>query len=155
MVGVLRSWPRVRWLAVVVGALATALLVGVPTDLVPTDLFTRMTPVVWWNCPVWAATSVLSGLVFATYVRTPQAATGQGRVVGGGLLSVFAVGCPVCNKLVVLVLGMTGAMTWFAPLQPALAGASVVLLGACLWQRLRGEVACRVRPVATGAMSLD
>lgn len=40
----------------------------------------------------------------------------------------FAVGCPVCNKLVVLALGLGGAMTYFAPVQPFLGLISTGLL---------------------------
>ena len=46
----------------------------------------------------------------------------------GGLVSFFAVGCPVCNKLVLLALGASGAVSWFAPVQPVLAVASVALM---------------------------
>ncbi len=35
--------------------------------------------------------------------------------------AVFAIGCPVCNKLVVLALGFSGALAYFEPIQPALA----------------------------------
>lgn len=64
----------------------------------------------------------------------------------GGLLTFFAVGCPVCNKLVLLALGYAGAMTWFQPVQPVLQVLAVTLLGLALVQRLRGELACTVSP---------
>jgi MFS family permease len=64
----------------------------------------------------------------------------------GGLVSFFAVGCPVCNKLVLLALGTTGARQWFEPIQPFLAAASVVLLAVALRARLRSEFHCAVRP---------
>lgn len=67
----MRSWSAVRWLVAAAGAVVTAALVGIPTDLVDTPLFARMTPVVWWNYPVWVATAVLGGLVLATYVHAP------------------------------------------------------------------------------------
>jgi hypothetical protein len=60
----------------------------------------------------------------------------------GGLLAYFAVGCPVCNKLVVLALGATGALEFFAPLQPALAVLGVVVLGVALRARLRAARSC-------------
>ncbi|MYS66003.1 hypothetical protein GTW66_18745 [Streptomyces sp. SID5473] len=63
------------------------------------------------------------------------------------MLSVLAVGCPVCNKLVVLALGMSGAMSYWAPAQPVLAIASVALLAHALAGRLRTADAC---PVPTG-----
>jgi hypothetical protein len=46
----------------------------------------------------------------------------------GGLLTFFAVGCPVCNTLVLLPLGTNGAMSYFEPVQPVLSLAAVGLL---------------------------
>ena len=62
----------------------------------------------------------------------------------GGLLSFFAVGCPICNKVVVIALGTSGALTWFAPVQPYLGVFALGLLAWALRVRLRGEVACTV-----------
>jgi hypothetical protein len=143
----LREWPPRRWLASGAGTIATGLLIGVPTRLVPTPLFSRMVPVAWWAWPIWASAAVIGGLLLATYVRVP-AATGTAdtsrTAVAGGVLSVFAVGCPVCNKLVVIAIGVTGALKVFAPLQPLLGLASLALLGWSLRVRLRGEIACAV-----------
>jgi hypothetical protein len=151
---VVATWGPRRWTAAAAGAVAVALLIGLPTELIPNPVFTRPLPVLWWNYPVWSATAVLSGLLLATYVRegpgeTEESPSRRGGV--GGLLAFFAVGCPVCNKVVVLALGTSGAMTWFAPLQPLLAIAALVLLGVALRARFRGERACpvpvrRVRP---------
>jgi hypothetical protein len=66
----------------------------------------------------------------------------QRAASGGGLLTAFAVGCPVCNKLVVATLGVSGAMTLWAPLQPVLAVLSIVGLGWALRRRLHNEYAC-------------
>lgn len=125
-----------------------AILSGTPTDIVDTPLFVRMTPVVWWDYPFWAAGAVLVGLLAATYVppagaERPGGAQGE-KLLGGSLLSVFAVGCPVCNKLVVLALGTGGAMTYFAPLQPVLGFVSVGLLLYALRARLSAAEACPV-----------
>ena len=124
------QWNRRRMLAALAGALATALFIGLPTDVVPNPVFGRAVPVTWWSYPVLAVVAVLSGLLLATYVRAdgaagPAAPAGtdraQRRGAVSGLLSLFAVGCPVCNKVVLLALGASGAMTWFAPFQPVLA----------------------------------
>ena len=138
------AWPTRRWLAAVVGAGITAAAVGLPTALVPSSMFTRMTPVTWWSWPVWSLTAALGGLVAATYVRSADpGGHGGGAGACGGLLSALAVGCPVCNKLIVAVLGATGAMQWWAPLQPLLGVVSMALLAWALRTRLRGERACR------------
>jgi hypothetical protein len=92
--------------------------------------------------------AVLIGLLAATYVADPSrdepAGSQGGKAVGGGLLTVFAVGCPVCNKLVVLALGTGGAMTYFAPIQPVMGFLSVGLLVYALRERLAGEGSCAV-----------
>ena len=62
--------------------------------------------------------------------------------MAGTVLGWFAVGCPVCNKLALLALGYSGALTWFAPVQAYLAVAAVGLLGVALVRRLRGQLAC-------------
>lgn len=155
----MRRWGARRWAAVVVGTIAVALLTGLPTVMIPNGVFGRMEPVTAWNRPVWLVTSVLAGLLLATYVREPDVApaTGDGDDLdaparrGGvaGLLGYLAIGCPVCNKLVVLALGTSGALSWFAPLQPVLAVASIGLLAWALRTRLRTAAACRV-PTSVG-----
>lgn len=125
----LAAWQSPQWVAATAGAALTTLLVGVPTAVVPSPLFSRSVPVQWWNYPVLAATAVLAGLVLATFLRPPHG-TGSGgpgspqghsdpsaKTVGrlgsaGGLLSLLAVGCPVCNKLVLVLLGSSGALAY-------------------------------------------
>ena len=120
------------------------------TVLVPNGFFRRDISPEPWNYPIWLLTAVLTGLLFATYTRVPgQADAAAERPEGrcgwlGTVLAWFAVGCPVCNKLALLALGYTGAMTYFAPVQPFLAAAAVLLLGYALVQRLAGQVACQV-----------
>ncbi|MEU0684019.1 MULTISPECIES: hypothetical protein [Streptomyces] len=70
----MRSWPLRRWLVAVAVTVLAALVIGVPTGVIPTPFYTRMTPVLWWNYPVWVISSVLEGLLVATYVRVPTAA---------------------------------------------------------------------------------
>jgi hypothetical protein len=153
-VDALRMWSTRRWMSALVGALLTALIVGLPTDVIPNPVFGRPIDVTWWSYPVLVATAALGGLLIATYVRDPDDLAPDdaddeldrpGKTGGlGGLLSFFAVGCPTCNKLVVVALGSTGALDWFAPAQPVLAVASLALLAWALRARLRGQIACRI-----------
>ncbi|MFP4635938.1 MAG: hypothetical protein ACLFRD_08755 [Nitriliruptoraceae bacterium] len=144
----IRSWGPRRRGAAIAGAAAVALAIGLPTVMIPNPIFSRMIPVQWWNYPVWIATAALSGLLLATYVREGDAAAVDDRPSRrgglGGVLAYFAVGCPVCNKLVVIALGTSGAMSWFAPLQPILAVGALALLVVALRGRLRGQAACAV-----------
>jgi hypothetical protein len=141
---------RLRIVVAIVSAVAVALIVGIPTGIVETPWYSRMTPVLWWNYPVWAISSVLTGALVATYVRQPAemaVSTQGGRTLVGSALTLFAVGCPICNKLVVMALGVSGALTWFAPAQPFLAVGSLAILAYALRSRLRAAVACRRLPV--------
>ncbi|HHW83321.1 MAG TPA: hypothetical protein GX743_05830, partial [Actinomycetales bacterium] len=156
----IRMWTPRQWWAAVIGTIAVGLLIGVATVLIPNSLFARDIPPEWWNYPVWIVSSVLMGMLIATYVK-PQAASegapetpdmaeidpaGEKRSTRfgavGGVLAWFAVGCPVCNKIALLALGYNGAMAWFAPLQPVLAVAAMVLAGVALVWRLKGQLAC-------------
>lgn len=140
------SWGRRRWGAALGAGVVTALAIGLPTDVIPNPVFGRPVAVTWWSVPVLLVTSVLAGLLFATYVREPGTPVEPDRAARaggiGGLLAFFAVGCPVCNKLVLIALGATGAMELFAPLQPLLAVASIVLLAVALRSRVRNERSC-------------
>ena len=151
----LQQWTSRRWLTAAVASVLVALLVGLPTDVIPNPVFGRPVPVTWWSYPVLVVTAVLGGLLAATYVRDPRLdppgdlAADEQRIArrGGvaGLLSFFAVGCPVCNKLVVIALGTVGARRWFEPIQPLLAVAGIVLMAIALRARLRNATSCPVR----------
>ncbi len=142
-----RAWPARRWLVALSVTMAAALVIGVPTGVVPTSFYTRMTTVTWWDYPVWALSAVLVGLTAATYVRIAgperEVPDRSPRTAGATLLSTFAVGCPICNKLIVALIGVGGAVSYWAPLQPILGVLSVGLLGTGLALRLSGSVVCR------------
>ena len=157
-VSVMRMWPARRWGIAAIASVASTVALAIPTALIPNPVFGRAIAPEWWSWPVTIVTGILAGLLVATYVAVPNttvpgAADPQtsehldraGKAgVAGGLASFFAVGCPVCNKLVLIALGTTGAVQWFAPIQPILAVAAIGLLAWALRKRLRGEVACSV-----------
>ncbi len=144
----MRLWTARQWTTAGVAMVVVALLIGIPTDVIPNPVFGRPVAITWWSYPTLAVTAVLGGLLAATYVRTgpaPDEPDQPTRIGGiGGVLSFFAVGCPVCNKLVVVALGTSGALEWFAPAQPVLAAASILLLTWALRTRLRGAKSCAV-----------
>ena len=137
--------------------MAAAVLVGiviaVPTAIVANPFFTRMTPVEPEQYVFWILTSLVSGALLATYVAPSFRGGIAGRASGAGLLGVFAVGCPICNKLVVALLGTSGALNYFAPVQPVIGVAAVALAGWALWVRLRrlADPSCALPVPATAA----
>ncbi len=164
----MRTWTRRRWSAAVIASLGAGLALGLPTDLVPNPIFGRQIEAPLWAYPAWVVTSLLAGLLIATYVcdhapvrvpaggvdgpsRDSDAAGGverlgsdEKRFAAGGLLSVFAIGCPTCNALVVMALGTSGALAFFEPVQPALALGGIGFLGWALRRRLTSERSCDV-----------
>ena len=115
----------------------TALLIGLPTDLISNPWFDRMMVAQTHDYVFLALTALMAGLLGATYAFPAACPRYGGRFAAGGILSFLAVGCPICNQLVVLALGTTGAMAWFAPLQPLLAIAAIGLMAAALFLRVR------------------
>ncbi len=138
------SWPRAA-----VAAVITAVAVGVPTSVIDTPYFTRMTPVQWWNYPTLALTAVWAGIRGRRTARAAGSTSGALTAIGSAL----AIGCPVCNKLVVGLLGVSGALSVWAPIQPALAALSVGALLVAVIIRWRGrgcdEQSCTPAPAAT------
>lgn len=139
------TWPRKRWLVAMGASLATFALIGLPTAVIPNPVFGRAVPVTDWSLMVLILSSLLSGILIATYIKTESSVSEDKSLkIGsvGGFLAVFAIGCPVCNKVVLLALGYSGALQYFAPIQPYLATASIILLGYALRKRLIGESQC-------------
>lgn len=124
--------------------LSAAALIGVPTVLIPTPLFHRMTPTSPLDYLIWGLTAVLLGPLLALALLFPSPGevrasqrSGSMRALVGGLLSFLSVGCPICNQVVVLLLGVGGAMTFFNPLRPLLGAAAIVILAVTLFLRVR------------------
>ncbi len=120
------------------GTVLVAAVIGIPTDVLANPWYTRMTAINADQYVWWAAVSLLSGMLLGTYALSWGSRTAQRGGLGGGILGYLAVGCPICNKLIVAVLGTSGALSYFAPLQPALGLAAVLLALTGLFVRLRG-----------------
>lgn len=171
----LRGWTGRQAGAAVLLTLAFAVLLGIPTVLIPNPVFGREVPPQTWSYVTWVLSSALAGMLAATYVRPSAGPRGGARGaegapaapesapvpmqaaapvadrpsrwgLAGGALTWFAVGCPVCNKIALLALGYAGTMRWFAPAQPVLAVAAVAMTAGALVVRLRGQVLCRAYP---------
>ena len=122
--------------------------------VIPNPVFGRQIPPEPFAIAIWLVSAPLMGLVAATYAAPPQAsgtagplplapqATAtepQGTTLGtiASLGAFLAIGCPVCNKIALVLLGTSGALTVFAPLQPVIGAGSLLLLAATLAWRLR------------------
>ena len=124
------------WVITTLAAVIGLVVIGLPTAIYENPLFVRMTPVRAQDYVIWILSSVLIGLIGGSYFAGGSKA-GEGKILSGGVLSVLAVGCPICNKPVVLLLGTSGALTFFAPVQLYIGIASVLLLGGTLLLRAK------------------
>jgi hypothetical protein len=119
-------------------SLATALVLGVPSDVIPNPWFERKAPTRTFEVVVLVALSLVAGATAATYARPSPT---DPRVVrtgaSAGVAGWLAVSCPVCNPIVVAMLGTSGAAGWFSRWQPALGALAVILAAAGLALRLR------------------
>lgn len=142
--------------------LGSLLAFGLVSAIIPNPVFGREIPPEPFAIAVWLISAPLMGVIVATYLSPPPAvpvvlgagpapptspastppdvAAEQRRSLlgyAGGFAAFLAIGCPVCNKIALVLLGTTGALTIWAPLQPLLGAASLVLLAGTLAWRLR------------------
>jgi hypothetical protein len=146
------------WLAALVGSVGSFVLFGLVSAIIPNPVFGREIPPDGPSYAIWLLSAPLMGLVFAAMVTPPPGATaaaptpsgerdlGSGGLTLGGIAAFFAIGCPLCNKIALLALGSTGALTFFAPIQPFIGVASLVILAWTVrWTLRRRADGCPVR----------
>lgn len=136
---------RRYWLYAAACSVLVALAIGIPTDVIPNPWFTRMTPVRTSDLVLLPLTSITSGALLATYFGRSRNDGLPKAGLGASGLGYLAVGCPVCNKAVVWLLGFSGALNTFGPLQPMIGGLAVLL--AVVGIRLRFRALVRPCPL--------
>jgi predicted membrane protein len=134
------------WAVSLAFSMGTALIIGIPTVLIPNSFYTRMVPTSPQDYVIWVLSVVLLGPVLALAFLFPDPASketlraigsGNIRAASGGILSFLSVGCPICNKIIVALLGVSGAMSIFNPIRPFLGIAAVVILAVTLYLRVQ------------------
>lgn len=128
---------------------------GLVAAIIPNPVFARRIPPEPFAIAVWLLSAPLMGVIAATYTVTPPGASTaavpltvaplppssepRSTTVStiASLGAFLAIGCPVCNKIALVLLGTSGALTVFAPLQPVIGAASLVLLAATVIWRMR------------------
>lgn len=134
-----RFGPR-GWLIALAGGIVGALVTGIPSVMIENPWFVRMTPTRPQDYVFWLLSAALFGLIAGTFAAS-RVETDEKPAIAGGLLTTLAIGCPICNKLVVLLIGTSGALTFFAPAQLFIGAGSVLLLGWTLLLRARAVAA--------------
>jgi hypothetical protein len=123
-------------------AAVAALVIAIPSDLIDTPWFGRPVAVRPIDYVILVVTAGLIGLVLAIHpdpasdAVSDAAEADERRTVWAGFASFLAVGCPVCNQAVVALVGTSGALSWWAPVQPIVGLAAIGLLLHALRRRL-------------------
>jgi len=136
----LSELPPATFLRAIPIAFVAILVIGIPSDLIENPIFGRPVEPKQIDYVILVITAALIGLVFA--IR-PEPVSGAALApdedsapIWGGFLSFMAVGCPVCNQAVVALVGTSGALSWWAPVQPIVGLAAVGMLIWALKRRL-------------------
>ncbi|MEM9564699.1 MAG: hypothetical protein AAGA93_18905 [Actinomycetota bacterium] len=150
----LAGLPASAWLRAPIYAVVAAVVIAIPADLIENPIFGRPIEPKAIDYVILAITASLIGLILAIRPEPSEVTDGQEtRTLFGGLVSFLAVGCPVCNQLVVALVGTSGALSWWAPVQPVV---GLLAIGLLLWTlKLRLETyrltACPLpEPTASG-----
>jgi hypothetical protein len=152
---------------VLLWAVLSAMAYGLVAAIIPNPVFGRSVPPTDASIAIWLLSAPLMGIIGATYSSPWAAATSPIILLGadgaaiarrgasspsgprldddragwlGGVASFgafLAIGCPVCNKLALVLLGTSGALSVWAPIQPVLGAISLGLLLATVVWRLR------------------
>jgi hypothetical protein len=145
------------------------LLFGLTSAIIPNPVFGRQIPPEPFAIVVWVLSAPLVGLIGATYtaprvvaatlasgpagaIPLPPVDVAADRRAGrlgtlAGFGAFLAIGCPVCNKVALILLGTSGALALWAPLQPIVGAVSLVLLAGTLAWRFRTRRAGAVCPI--------
>ena len=115
------------WATAINGAITTLLAIGAVADLYENPIFERQLAARPQDYVIWVVSGVLGGLILGTFAVTRDTSN-QSQATYGGVLSVIAVGCPICNKVAVMLLGTSGALNLFGPTQILLGVGSILLL---------------------------
>ena len=113
-------------------AAAMFVVLGTLAALWKNPLFMRMTPAGGFEFALLLLQSVLAGV----YVGLPRSACGKRTAGAGAVIGFLGIACPVCNKVLVLLIGSALLLEYFEPVRLYVALAGAALLAAAGWLKL-------------------
>lgn len=113
-------------------AVAMFVALGTVAALWSNPLFMRMTPTSGFEIALLLLQSVLAGI----YVGLPQSTCGTRTAGAGAVIGFLGIACPVCNKVLVLLIGSTLLLEYFEPIRLYVALGGAVLLALAVWLKL-------------------
>ncbi len=119
---------RKVWLPALLITLPVFLVFGLVTAVIPNPFFVRMTPLTWLDYFLLVSTSLLIGLYLSVLRYMKKSGKCAITASGGGVLGFLGFSCVVCNKLLVVLLGVAGVLTYIEPYRYILGFGGLVLL---------------------------
>lgn len=106
------------------------MLFGLITVLIPNNYFIRMTNITILDYILLILTSLLLGIYSSLFrFEKKQGVVCDTAAVSGGIAGFLSFGCVVCNKLIILLFGVAGALTYIEPYRPIIGFAGITLMG--------------------------
>ncbi len=132
--------PKIKYFfAGIIISISLFLVMGIPTALIPNPLikYTRMIPATVLDYFFLVSTSALLGALISLKLYFKSKNKADFKTIAGGSIGFVAFSCPVCNLLLVSVLGFTTIMAFIEPLRPFLGIASVIILIYLIYKELK------------------
>lgn len=107
-------------------ALGFFLIFGVITRVIPNNYFIRMTPVNYLDWFFLTTTAVLLGVYFAIPHKENKKC--KTSALSGGIFGFLGFGCALCNKILLLILGVAGVLSYVEPYRPLLGSLGIIFL---------------------------
>lgn len=104
---------------------------GLVTVLIPNKFFARMTSINLLDYTFLVLTSILLGtyLSFHRFQKKHGSKTCTTAAYTGGIGGFLGFSCVVCNKILVLLLGLTGVLAYVEPYRPIIGSVGITLMG--------------------------
>ncbi|RMF90462.1 MAG: hypothetical protein D6736_06700 [Nitrospinota bacterium] len=118
------------------------LLFGVVTVLIPNRFFLRMTTTTPLDYLFLTLTSGLLGTYLSLHLFQRRQGRGACTVAayGGGVGGFLGFGCALCNKPLLLLLGVSGVLTYIEPYRPLIGSLGIGLMGYAVYRKGKGIV---------------
>ncbi|OFW27745.1 MAG: hypothetical protein A3H97_09020 [Acidobacteria bacterium RIFCSPLOWO2_02_FULL_65_29] len=107
-------------------------VLGTVAALWKNPLFVRMTPTGGFEIGLLLLQSVLAGV----YVGLPRSPCGKRTAGTGAIVGFLGIACPVCNKVLVLLIGSALLLEYYEPVRLYVALGGAALLAAAVRLKL-------------------
>jgi len=130
---------KIRYISIgFASATSLFLLFGLVTDLIPNPFFLRMVPIVFLDYFFLTSSSLLLGSYISINLYNKNISKKCDiSTYSGGVGSFLAFGCPVCNKILLILFGATTLLTYFEPYRHLLGFISLSILSAALYFKVK------------------